>query len=117
MPMGSWRAFLVFQSVCQHPACQCVAQHPSSLGGVPWTVLSQLRSTGTKRDVGSRRAVQDKLAEERLRNPATRADLEKVRTDLLKWKIGIGVALVTFLLAGFGTVIAVMANGFGWPGL
>ena len=45
-----------------------------------------------------------------------RVELEKVRSDLLRWQFGIGFALGTFMLAGFGSLAAIMAKGFGWLG-
>lgn len=45
-----------------------------------------------------------------------RIEIEKVRSNLLRWQIGIGSALGVFMLAGFGTLGAVMAKGFGWLG-
>ena len=35
---------------------------------------------------------------------------------LLKWQIGLAVSIVSFMLAGFGGLAAVMAKGFGWLG-
>ena len=44
------------------------------------------------------------------------ANVEKVRYDLLRWQLGIGAAIVSFMLAGFGGIAAIMAKGFHWMG-
>ena len=45
-----------------------------------------------------------------------KTDIEKVRYDLLRWQLGIGAAIVSFMLAGFGGIAAIMAKGFHWMG-
>lgn len=47
----------------------------------------------------------DKYDETSRRDLATKADLEKVKYDLLKWQI-----------AGWIALAAIMAKGFGWLG-
>ena len=51
----------------------------------------------------------DRYDEASRRDLATRADLERVKYDLLKWQIGL-------MTAGFGGLAAIMAKGFGWLG-
>ena len=76
----------------------------------------------------------DKYDEASRKDLATRGDLQDVRTELkqdiqdvrlemksmemrlLKWQIGLAAAIGSFMLAGFGTLAAVMAKGFGWLG-
>ena len=48
----------------------------------------------TARDLAARADIQD-----------VRLEIEKVRSELLKWQLGIGLALA-----------AIMAKGFGWLG-
>ena len=65
----------------------------------------------------------DKYDEASRKDLATKGDIQDVRLEmksmemrLLKWQLGIGAALGSFTLAGFGTLAVVMAKGFGWLG-
>ena len=65
----------------------------------------------------------DRYDEASRRELATRGDIQDVRLEmkamemrLLKWQIGLAVSIVSFMLAGFGGLAAVMAKGFGWLG-
>ncbi len=65
----------------------------------------------------------DRYDEASRRELATKGDIQDVRLEmkamemrLLKWQIGLAVSIVSFMLAGFGGLAAVMAKGFGWLG-
>ena len=66
----------------------------------------------------------DRYDEASRRELATKGDIQDVRLEmkamemrLLKWQIGLAVSIVSFMLAGFGGLAAVMAKGFGWLGV
>ena len=45
-----------------------------------------------------------------------RIEMKGMELRLLKWQIGLAVSILSFMLAGFGGLAAVMAKGFGWQG-
>ncbi len=45
-----------------------------------------------------------------------RREIEQIKSNLLKWQIGIGLALGSAMLTGFGGLAYMMARGFHWAG-
>lgn len=75
------------------------------------------RELATKGDVQDVRLEIEKVRAELKTDIAqVQANVEKVRYDLLRWQLGIGAAIVSFMLAGFGGIAAIMAKGFHWMG-
>ena len=52
----------------------------------------------------------------RLEVQDVRNEVKGVERRLLRWQIGIGAAIVSFMLAGFGGIAAIMAKALEWRG-
>ncbi len=52
----------------------------------------------------------------RLEVQDVRNEVKGVEMRLLRWQIGIGAAIVSFMLAGFGGIAAIMAKALEWRG-
>ena len=52
----------------------------------------------------------------RLEVQDVRSEVKGVEMRLLRWQIGIGAAIVSFMLAGFGGIAAIMAKALEWRG-
>ena len=66
-----------------------------------------------------RNEVQDvrlEIQDVRLEVQDMRNEVKGVEMRLLRWQIGIGAAIVSFMLAGFGGIAAIMAKALEWRG-
>ena len=77
----------------------------------------------SRKDLATRGNIQDVRVELQDVRTELKQDIQDVRLEmksmemrLLKWQIGLAAAIGSFMLAGFGTLAAVMAKGFGWLG-
>ena len=60
--------------------------------------------------------VRNEVQDVRLEVQDVRNEVKGVEMRLLRWQIGIGAAIVSFMLAGFGGIAAIMAKALEWRG-
>ena len=60
--------------------------------------------------------VRNEVQDVRLDVQNVRNEVKGVEMRLLRWQIGIGAAIVSFMLAGFGGIAAIMAKALEWRG-
>lgn len=73
------------------------------------------KELATKLDIADIRLEIEKVRREveQLRSE-TNSKIDRTKSDLVRWQIGIGIGLGTAMLTGFGILGGIMAKGFGW---
>lgn len=75
------------------------------------------KELATKLDIADIRLEIEKVRREveQLRSE-TNSKIDRTKSDLVRWQIGIGIGLGTAMLTGFGILGGIVAKGFGWLG-